>query len=118
MRSVMVVKRDGRREEFEREKLFTSLSKACAKRPLPVGSIEKVLDEVEARVTESGRAEVSSRAVGEMVMEKIKDLDRVAYIRFASVYRTSGTSRALKRRSMPCCSPASRKTLCIRTRSR
>ena len=82
MRSVMVVKRDGRREEFEREKLFTSLSKACAKRPLPVGSIEKVLDEVEGRVTESGRAEVSSRAVGEMVMEKIKDLDRVAYIRF------------------------------------
>ena len=87
MRSVMVVKRDGRREEFEREKLFTSLSKACAKRPLPVGSIEKVLDEVEGRVAESGRAEVSSRAVGEMVMEKIKDLDRVAYIRFASVYR-------------------------------
>jgi transcriptional repressor NrdR len=87
MRSVMVVKRDGRREEFEREKLFASLAKACAKRPLPVGSIEKVLDEVEGRVTESGRAEVSSRAVGEMVMEKIKELDRVAYIRFASVYR-------------------------------
>ena len=87
MRSVMVVKRDGRREEFEREKLFASLAKACAKRPLPVGSIEKVLDEVEGHVAESGRAEVSSRIVGEMVMEKIKDLDRVAYIRFASVYR-------------------------------
>ena len=83
----MVVKRDGRREEFQREKLFSSLSKACAKRPLPVGSIDKVVDEIERQLGESGRAEVSSRAVGELVMDRLSNLDRVAWVRFASVYR-------------------------------
>ena len=87
MRTMMVVKRDGRREEFQREKLFTSLAKACAKRPLPVGTIEKTLDEVETTLSESGRAEVRARAIGELVMDKLRELDRVAYIRFASVYR-------------------------------
>ena len=87
MRSVMVVKRDGRREEFQREKLFSSLSKACAKRPLPVGSIDKFVDEIERQLSESGRAEFSSRAIGEAVMTRLADLDRVAWIRFASVYR-------------------------------
>ena len=87
MRTVMVVKRDGRREEFQREKLFSSLTKACAKRPLPVGSIDKVVDEIERQLGESGRAEFTSRAVGEMVMERLYGLDRVAWIRFASVYR-------------------------------
>ena len=87
MRTMMVVKRDGRREEFQREKLFSSLTKACAKRPLPVGSIDKVVDEIERQLGESGRAEFTSRAVGELVMERLSDLDRVAWIRFASVYR-------------------------------
>ena len=87
MRTMMVVKRDGRREEFQREKLFSSLTKACAKRPLPVGSIDKVVDEIEGQLVESGRAEITSRAVGELVMERLGDLDRVAWIRFASVYR-------------------------------
>lgn len=87
MRTVMIVKRDGRREEFQREKLFSSLTKACAKRPLPVGSIDKVVDEIERHLTESGRAEFTSRAVGELVMESLSSLDRVAWIRFASVYR-------------------------------
>ncbi len=87
MRSIMVVKRDGRREEFQREKLFSSLTKACAKRPLPVGSIDKVVDEIERQLTESGRAEFASRAIGEAVMARLADLDRVAWIRFASVYR-------------------------------
>ena len=87
MRTMMVVKRDGRREEFQREKLFSSLTKACAKRPLPVGSIDKAVDEIERQLTESGRAEVTSRAVGELVMERLSKLDRVAWIRFASVYR-------------------------------
>ena len=86
MRSMMVVKRDGRREEFQREKLFSSLTKACAKRPLPVGSIEKVIDEIESHLGESGRAEMTSRAIGGLVMDKLNVLDRVAYIRFASVY--------------------------------
>ena len=87
MRTMMVVKRDGRREEFQREKLFISLAKACAKRPLPVGTIEKTLDEIETVLSESGRAEVRARAIGELVMDKLRELDRVAYIRFASVYR-------------------------------
>ncbi len=87
MRTMMVVKRDGRREEFQREKLFASLAKACAKRPLPVGTIDKTLDEIETTLSESGRAEVRARAIGELVMDKLRELDRVAYIRFASVYR-------------------------------
>ena len=87
MRTMMVVKRDRRREEFQREKLFASLAKACAKRPLPVGTIEKTLDDIEATLSELGRAEVTARAIGELVMNRLRELDRVAYIRFASVYR-------------------------------
>lgn len=86
-RALMVIKRDGRREEFNRDKLWHSLNKACAKRPLPVGSIDKVVDDIEARLANVGRAEIPSKLIGEMVMEKLKELDRVAYIRFASVYR-------------------------------
>lgn len=87
MRALMVVKRDGRREEFAREKLWASVTKACAKRPLPLGSIEKVLEDIEADLSDSGRAEITSRDIGELVMERLKDMDRVAYIRYASVYR-------------------------------
>jgi transcriptional repressor NrdR len=86
-RALLVVKRDGRREEFSRDKLWTSLTKACTKRPLPVGSIEKLLQEIESDLGEAGRAEIPSKAIGEMVMNRLKNLDRVAYIRFASVYR-------------------------------
>ncbi len=97
MRTTMVVKRDGRREEFQREKLYSSLSKACAKRPLPVGSIEKVVDEIETLLTELSRAEFTSRAIGELVMERLSALDRVAYIRFASVYRDFRDIESFKR---------------------
>jgi transcriptional repressor NrdR len=86
-RALMVSKRDGRREEFHRDKLWASLTKACAKRPLPTGSIEKALQEIEGQLADSGRAEVPSKAIGELVMERLKKMDRVAYIRFASVYR-------------------------------
>lgn len=86
-RTLMVSKRDGRREEFDRDKLWASLTKACAKRPLPTGSIEKALQEIEGQLADSGRAEVPSKAIGELVMERLKKMDRVAYIRFASVYR-------------------------------
>jgi transcriptional repressor NrdR len=86
-RAVLVVKRDGRREEFNRDKLWASLTKACAKRPLPVGTLEKIVSEVEVGLAEAGKAEVSSKLIGQMVMERLKELDRVAYIRFASVYR-------------------------------
>ena len=87
VKTLAVVKQDGRREEFSRGKLMASLSKACAKRPLSVGRLEAVVDDVEGRLAGLGRAEVATRAIGEMVMERLAALDRVAYIRFASVYR-------------------------------
>ena len=86
-RSLLIIKRDGRREEFNRDKLWSSLTTACAKRPLPIGSIEKVIDEIETQLSNLGRAEIPSKTIGEMVMDRLKGLDRVAYIRFASVYR-------------------------------
>ena len=86
-RALMVIKRDGRREEFNRDKLWASMTKACAKRPLPIGSIEKAIDDIEAQLANVGRAEIPSKVIGEMVMERLKKLDRVGYIRFASVYR-------------------------------
>ena len=86
-RSLLIIKRDGRREEFNRDKLWASLTTACAKRPLPIGSIEKVIDEIEAQLSNLGRAEIPSKTIGELVMDRLKGLDRVAYIRFASVYR-------------------------------
>ena len=86
-RVLMIIKSDGRREEFNRDKLWASLTKACAKRPLPIGSIEKVIDDIEAQLSNVGRAELPSKVIGEMVMDRLRALDRVAYIRFASVYR-------------------------------
>ena len=86
-RALLVIKRDERREEFSRDKLWESLTKACAKRPLPIGSIEKVVDDIAAELSKAGRAEIPSRVIGELVMDRLRNLDRVAYIRFASVYR-------------------------------
>ena len=86
-RALQVTKRDGRREAFDRDKLWTSLIKACAKRPLPTGNIDKAVQEIEADLAEVGRSELPSKAIGEMVMDRLKRMDRVAYIRFASVYR-------------------------------
>ena len=85
--SLLVVKNDERREGFSGEKLRASMAMACAKRPLPLGSIDKIADDIESQIGESGRAEVPARLIGEMVMERLKNLDRIAYIRFASVYR-------------------------------
>jgi len=85
--TVMVIKRDGRREDFHREKLWGSLNKACAKRPLPTGSIDKMAEAIEAELVSLGKAEVPSDAIGELVMDRLRDVDRVAYIRFASIYR-------------------------------
>ncbi|MDA1189015.1 MAG: transcriptional regulator NrdR [Chloroflexi bacterium] len=86
-RALMIVKSDGRREEFNRDKLWSSLTKACAKRPLPIGTLEKVIAEIESVLADTGKSEIPARALGELVMERLKELDRVAYIRFASVYR-------------------------------
>ncbi len=86
MKSMMVVKRDDRREEFSRDKLWASLTKACAKRPLAVGRIDKMIDDIEANLSEQSKAEIASKSIGEMVMGRLSELDEVAYIRFASVY--------------------------------
>ena len=82
-----LIKGDGRRELFNRSKLASGIHKACAKRPLPLGSIEKMVDEIEEELQKLGKAEVPTGIIGEMVMTRLRDLDRVAYIRFASVYR-------------------------------
>lgn len=93
----MVVKRDGRREEFDRAKLLAGVRKACAKRPIAVEEIEKLVNEVESRILARKRGEVKSRVIGDMVMEKLKELDEVAYIRFASVYLPLNDLNAVKR---------------------
>ncbi|MBI4336455.1 MAG: transcriptional repressor NrdR [Chloroflexi bacterium] len=85
--AMMVVKRDGRREEFNREKLKGGILRACAKRPVPLEAIEKLVLDIEGRVQGLGRAEVPSSLIGELVMERLRELDHVAYVRFASVYR-------------------------------
>jgi len=82
----LVAKRDGRREEFDREKILVGVRKACAKRSIPIEAIEGLVDQVESQVRELGKTEVDSRLIGEMVLAKLRDLDEVAYIRFASVY--------------------------------
>ena len=85
--ALQVVKRDERREDFSREKLNASIRHSCAKRPLPTGAIDKLVEDVETEVVKLGRAEVPSSLIGELVMDRLKTLDRVSYIRFASVYR-------------------------------
>ncbi len=82
-----VVKRDQRREPYDREKLMRGLRIACRKRPISEDRLERVADAIEATMMESGERETSSRALGGMVMKQLRDLDPVAYIRFASVYR-------------------------------
>lgn len=85
--TLYIIKKDGRREEFDRNKLIGGVRAACAKRPLPTGTVERLVDEVEAELHHLGRAEVASSLLGELVMEKLKALDHIAYVRFASVYR-------------------------------
>jgi len=85
--SLLVVKRDGRREPFDREKLHRGIYKACAKRPIPDETIEALVGRVENDLFALGKAEVESRTIGQMVMEQLRALDDVAYVRFASVYR-------------------------------
>jgi len=82
----MVVKKDGRRETFDRHKLMAGLMKACEKRPIPPNSLEEIVNDVEAYVAESPNRERPTSEVGRMVMARLKQLDKVAYVRFASVY--------------------------------
>ena len=83
----VVTKRDNRREEFDREKLTAGIRKACAKRPVPAPAIERMVEEIEGEIQGLGQGEVATSVIGESVMERLKALDRVAYIRYASVYR-------------------------------
>lgn len=84
---IMVVKKDGTRQPYEREKIRKGILRACEKRSVSVDQIEKVLDSIEYHICNSLEREVTSEFIGELVMEKIRELDEVAYVRFASVYR-------------------------------
>lgn len=84
---VFVIKKDGRRERFSRDKLLMGIRKACEKRPLPTGAIDKFVDTVEAELYKMGKSELSSSYIGDLVMGGLRKLDHIAYIRFASVYR-------------------------------
>ncbi len=83
----MVVKRDGSRTEFDRKKLLIGLYKACEKRPVPAKSIDRIVDEVEQQVHEKEDREITTQEIGQFIMNRLKNLDQVAYVRFASVYR-------------------------------
>ena len=84
--SPLVIKADGAREEFHREKLLDGIMIACAKRPVSAADIDRLAGEIETRIQDMGKAEISSRIIGDMVIAGLKDLDKVAYIRYAIVY--------------------------------
>jgi len=83
----LVVKKDGRREAFDRQKIIAGMQRACEKRPVPIATIEEVVDRIEQSLQECGEKEVPSSLVGESIMQSLQSLDEVAYVRFASVYR-------------------------------
>jgi transcriptional repressor NrdR len=83
-----VCKKDGRREAFDRMKIVSGIKKACEKRPIPMDEIERMADRLEAKLQESSEREVSTTTIGEWVMKELHDMDEVAYVRFASVYRS------------------------------
>ena len=84
---IIVIKKDKSREAFNRDKLMTGLLRACEKRPVSIGTLDNMIDEIETVLQNSLDREVSSEKIGELVMEKLKTIDEVAYVRFASVYR-------------------------------
>jgi transcriptional repressor NrdR len=83
----LVIKRDGRREPFDRSKIFTGMTKACEKRPISINTIERAVDRIEQSFQDRGEKEIESTGVGEKVMSELHEIDEVAYVRFASVYR-------------------------------
>jgi transcriptional repressor NrdR len=85
--SVVVVKSDGKREAFSREKVIAGISKACEKRPISLNQIEEIVDRIETEIQRQAPGEVASKIIGELVMTELQQLDEVAYVRFASVYR-------------------------------
>jgi len=95
--SLFVIKKDQRREEFSKDKMLTGIRKACEKRPLPAGTLDKLADDIESEIYRQGKSEILGTAIGDMVMERLKSLDYIAYIRFASVYRDFTDITTLKR---------------------
>lgn len=85
--ALVVIKKDGRRQPFNRRNILQGLIKACEKRPVPMDKLEAIVDFVEREARHQGEAEITSRQIGEWVMERLRELDEVAYVRFASVYR-------------------------------
>ncbi|MBI2564623.1 transcriptional repressor NrdR [Candidatus Woesearchaeota archaeon] len=85
--NISVVKKDGRREPFDREKLLRGMLKACEKRPVKREHIEEIVDQIQAHLLKLDQHEIKSKKIGELIMDSLKDLDDVAYVRFASVYR-------------------------------
>jgi transcriptional repressor NrdR len=83
----LVIKKDGRREIFDRQKIISGIQRACEKRPVSIATIEKVVDQMEVKLQESGEKEIAASRIGEAIMEALQSLDEVAYVRFASVYR-------------------------------
>jgi transcriptional repressor NrdR len=83
----MVVKKDGRREKFDRQKVLNGLLKACEKRPVAMGKLSEIVDAVESKMIEAPERELNSEVVGEVLMQRLRELDKIAYVRFASVYR-------------------------------
>ncbi len=84
---LMVIKKDKTRQPFDREKLLNGLLRACEKRPVSINDLEKLVEEIETQIYNSLQREITTRTIGEMVMARLKDMDEVAYVRFASVYR-------------------------------
>ncbi len=96
LNELMLVKRDGRREPFSREKLEAGLRHACQKRPIAVGQLEAIVRDIENELYKLGKAEVESSIVGELAMERLRRIDAIAYIRFASVYRSYPNLSAMR----------------------
>jgi transcriptional repressor NrdR len=94
--TVQIIKRDGRREDFNRDKLLSGLRKACGKRNISVAQLEVVVSDIESKINADGHAEVAAQAVGELAMDALRKLDHIAYIRFASVYRPFTDIESLK----------------------
>jgi transcriptional repressor NrdR len=95
--SLFVIKKDQRREPFSREKILSGIRKACEKRPMPSGTVDKLAEDIEAELYQLGKTEITSAAIGDMVMGRLKNLDHIAFIRFASVYRDFADITTLKR---------------------
>ncbi len=83
----MVIKKDGRREKFDRQKVLGGLLRACEKRPVPMARLAEIVDEVETNLADSTDRELATTGIGELLMDRLKGLDKIAYVRFASVYR-------------------------------